>query len=242
MQYFSAKELKENRDKVKERMTKFNGPTIRHGFGLRVFEKYAGSDKNSAILDCGTAAGGFIEDLHRSGFKNLYGLDIDNYLAAGKEKLLKEFKTVDLSFDKIPWPDNFFKVLTAWCLVPHLENPYNFFREAFRVLDKDGLLIVSLINVASPPNRKYFKKHGNFPAYHKKNNHIAILTPAVFEKTALKYFDFVGREYFITPRIFNGIQGRLRKFSYNLSSHSAKLKTYLENRWGAKEIDILMKK
>lgn len=241
MQYLSPEEIRSQRDQVKERLIQYTGPTIRHGFGRAVFEKYAGQNKNIAVLDCGAASGGFLKDIAGAGFNNLYAVDIDDYLNLDTKKIVKEFKAADLSFDKLPWPDGFFDVLTGWCLIPHLENPHHFIREAYRTLKPGGLLIISLINVASPPNRGYFAAHGDFPAYHERNNHIAIITPAIFKKTILKYFTLVGTEYFITPRIFSGWRGSIRKILMAVAKKLGR-QTALENRWGAKAVYILQKK
>lgn len=248
MEYFSPKELKINRGAIKERLGKYTGPTIRHKAGIRILESYynkllsPSTHKSEVkILDCGTAGGGFVKDLHETGFGNMYGLDVDEYLPHERRKLLKEFKTADLSFDPIPWPDNTFNIVTAWCVLPHLENPHNFVREVYRTLVPGGLFIMSLVNISSKPNRKYFLRHGEFPSYHKRNNHITLFTPAIFEKTILKYFDLVGKEYFITPRIFDGWHGRIRKLGRHLFSYSDYLSAVLEDRWGAKAVYILRK-
>lgn len=249
MEYFNPKELKVNREVIKKRLEKYTGPTVRHKSGIGVlksyYDKLLGSLVNkleTKILDCGTAGGGFVQDLHEAGFSNLYGLDIDEYMSLEKRRLLKEFKTADLSFDPIPWPDNFFNIITAWCVLPHLENPHNFIREIYRAIVPGGLFIMSLVNISSKPNRKYFLKHGEFPSYHRKNNHITLFTPAIFEKTVLKYFDLAGKEYFITPRIFDGWRGRIRKLGRRLFSYSDYLSAALEDRWGAKAIYVLKKK
>lgn len=169
-------------------------------------------------------------------------MDIDDYIDPEYKKILKEFKTADLSYDKLPWQDNFFDLLTAWCLVPHLENPFNFIREAHRVLKTSGMLIFSSINVTSPSHKKYFYKTGDFPGYHERNNHISVITPAIFKKTILRYFDLVGTEYFITPRIFDGFRGRIRRVVYDLFAKVPRLKLWLDQRWGAKIFYILKKK
>lgn len=248
MEYFNPKELKDNRETIKKRLSGYSGPTIRHKSGIGILESYyrrllSLSVKKSEvkILDCGTAGGGFIKDLREAGFSNLYGLDIDEYLPRERQDLLKEFKIADLSFEPVPWLDDTFDIITAWCVLPHLENPHNFVREARRVLVPGGLFIISLVNIGSKPNRKYFFKHGEFPSYHKRNNHITLFTPAIFEKTILKYFDLAGKEYFITPRIFSGWRGRARSLARRLVSFSNYLSAVLEDRWGAKVIFILRK-
>ena len=244
MQYLDPETIKKS-DAVKERLKEFSGPSVRWGRTLEVVNKFSPrffKDRDIKILDCGTASGRFIQDLYNAGYPNLYGIDIDDYLNNEAKQLLKEFKTVDLSYEKLPWPDNSFDILTAWCLVPHLENPHNFIREAYRALKDGGLLIFSSINVTSPPNKKYFLQHGDFPGYHERNNHIAILTPAVFKKTILRYFNLVGTEYFISPSTFQGWRGAIRRMIHAVCSYNEWLKIKLEERWGPKICYVLQKK
>ena len=244
MEYLNPKEIIASQKSIKEKLSKFVGPTIRHKSGIKFFSKYVGNIKKDVnVLDCGIASGGFAKDLYEAGYKNIYGVDIDNYLSPDNKPLIKEFKTADLSFDKIPWPDNSFKVVTAWCVLPHLENPHNFVREAHRVLESGGLYIISLVNIFSWPNRKYFLIHKEFPSYHVNNNHITLFTPAILKKTVLKYFDLVGTEYFITPRIFYGLRGYIRKYLLSaLYFVSQSMGDSLRARWGAKIVYILRKR
>ncbi|MEK7564690.1 MAG: class I SAM-dependent methyltransferase [Patescibacteria group bacterium] len=251
MEYLNPEEIITSRKNIKEKLSKFVGPTIRHKSGIKFFSKYADIflvqynhlKEDIKVLDCGVAGGGFAKDLYEAGYKNIYGVDIDDYLSPDNRPLIKEFKTADLSFDKIPWPDSYFKVVTAWCVLPHLENPHNFIRETYRVLEPGGLYIISLVNIISWPNRKYFMIHKEFPSYHASNNHITLFTPAIFKKTILKYFDLVGTEYFITPRIFYGFKGNIRKYVLNfLYFLNNSLGELLYARWGAKIVYILKKK
>lgn len=242
MDYLDAQSVRKSK-KIRERIKEFAGPAVRHGFALMVVKKYAKQiNDDPKILDCGTARGQFFADLAGAGFGNLYGVDIDDYLQPDKKKLAKEFKIADLSFEKIPWGDEFFDLLTGWCLMPHLENPFNFIREAYRVLKPNGLLMYSTVNVASPSHRKYFYEHGDLPGYHERNNHISIITPAIFKKAVLRYFDVLGTEYFITPRIFNGLRGGIRKIAYSFCGKFPRLKLLLDKRWGAKIFYVLRKK
>ncbi len=244
MKYLTKEEIMVNPE-VKERLSGFSGPAVKFGFALDLFNAYKKkyfADRQVNILDCGTASGGFIRALHGVGYRNLYSVDIDNYLAPDAVLLLKEFKTADLSFEKLSWPDGFFDILTGWCLVPHLENPHNFLREASRVLKPSGLLIISLINITSRPNRRYFLKHGDFPGYHENNNHISLLTPAIFQKTVLRYFNLVGTEYFINPRVFKGFKGNIRHYIYDIAGRIPAFRSWLNERWGPKIVYIFKKK
>ncbi len=245
MDYFRPEEIKDSQS-VKARNREFVGPAVRHGFSIDVVKKWMARENLAPaelnVLDCGTASGKFFFDLKEAGFHNLYGVDIDDYLQPEAKKIAKEFKTADLSYEKLPWTDNFFNLITAWCVVPHLENPHNFIREAHRVLKPNGLLIYSAINITSPSHRNYFRMHGDLPGYHERNNHIAILTPAIFTKTVLRYFDCIGTEYFINPRIFEGMKGAIRKVLYGIAGRHPFLKEKLDQRWGPKIVYVLKKK
>ena len=244
MKYLTKEEIMAS-EAVKDRLANFSGPAVKFGFSIEVFDRYKKKyfpGRDVKVLDCGVASGGFIKNLNDAGYHDLFGVDIDNYLSPDAAKLLKEFKVSDLSFNKIDWPDNFFDILTGWCLVPHLENPHNFIREAYRVTRRDGLLIISMINIISRPNRRYFLKHGDFPGYHVRNNHISLLTPAIFQKTILRYFDLVGTEYFIHPRVFTGIKGAIRRIIYGIAGKFRPFRTWLSARWGPKIIYVLKKK
>lgn len=244
MRYLTKEELYINQ-KAKDRLGNFSGPAVKFGFSIELFNRYAKKYFTGwaiKILDCGVAGGGFIKDLYQAGYRNLYGVDLDNYLTPEVAKLFTEFKDADLSFDKVTWPDGFFDILTAWCLIPHLENPHNFIREAYRLLQPNGLLIFSTVNITSRPNRRYFLHHRDFPGYHENNNHISLLTPAIFQKTILRYFELIGQEYFINPRVFTGLRGGLRKITYDLSGKLPSVRHWLNERWGPKIVYILKKR
>ena len=245
MKYFDPESIKSSQA-IKNRLQEFSGPTVRKGRALEILNDYAArffsGRKDMKILDCGTASGRFVEDLRGAGSQNIYGIEIDDYLGAPVKSLLKDFKTADLSFKPLPWDSGFFDILTGWCLVPHLENPHNFIREAYRALNRNGLLIFSSINITSPSHRKYFFKTGNFPVYHEQNNNINLFTPAIFQKTVLRYFELVGTEHFIAPSTFLGWKGTLRRFVYDLTKGNKMLRSKLDERWGPKIVYILQKK
>jgi 2-polyprenyl-3-methyl-5-hydroxy-6-metoxy-1,4-benzoquinol methylase len=242
--YLSPEEILEDKE-TKDKLSRWVSPSIRAGFSLNVVNKYAENnfkDKNIKILDVGTASGSFTKELSDAGYNNLYGLDIDDYVQPENKKLLNDFKKADLSYDKIPYSDDFFDVITAWCVVPHLENPHNFIREAHRVLRRGRLLMITLINITSPSHRKYFSKHGDFPGFHERNNHIALFTNAIFKKTVLKYFNLIGKEYLTSPSVFTrGLKGKFRNIFYKIISKNKWLKSKIDERWGSKVAYILRK-
>ena len=194
------------------------------------------------ILDTGTSSGSFCNMLATEGFREIYAVDIDDYrsddvLAAD---VIKEFKTADLSTDMLPWPDDFFDAITGWCIVPHLENPHHFIREAHRTLKKKGYLFMSMPHVTSLFARKRFFRHGEIERYSAENDHIAILTPALVQKTILKYFDLAEIAYFIDiEKIARGRFGWLKKLALTKDWHYRKA---FEKLYGHNIVYVLTKR
>ena len=99
------------------------------------------------ILDVGCATGRLLEALTLAGAKNLYGTDIaPNILEKVKEKAKKlnvdiDLKVADVEFN-IPWKDNCFDVVALTGVYHHFINPLKALGEIFRVLKKNGRLII----------------------------------------------------------------------------------------------------
>lgn len=246
MRYFTAEELRnKNREEAISKLSNLAGKNVRYSLAINVFREYAGKfnfTPSTKILDLGTAAGEFLFQLYNDGYQNLYAHDIDDYLSTERKKIVKEYKFADLSTEKLPWPDNSFDVVTAWCVLPHLENPFYAAREIQRVLKKDGVFIFTALHLASKASIDYFKKYKNFGSYRETNNHIALLPDSVVKKTLLKFFDLKGTDYLVIPKIFAGWRGKIRKILFTLSSKNPKWHAALRKRWGYNICYILQKR
>ena len=248
MRYLTAEELKKHfKDEAQGILEKCVGKSVRDLFAIKVFISYYHKffeDKILPILDLGPASGGFASQIYKEGYTNICGVDVDNYLSTQNKTLFKEFKTADLSWDRLPWPDNNFKVVTAWCVLPHIENPFHCLREIYRVLDPDGLFIFTTPHLTSKPSMDYFRVKQDFGSYRASNNHIILFPRGVVEKTVLKYFDLVDIEYHVRPKIFlRGIQGKFRELIYKTAQAvSPKLKKLIQKRWSYNIVYILKKK
>ena len=205
MEYLTKEELKtSHRNSASQQLSSHIGKNIKYQFTLQIFQKYArlrNINTSARILDLGTASGAFLQQLYDNGYQNLYAHDIDDYLPAERKKIIKEYKFADLSAEKLPWPDNSFDAVTAWCVLPHLENPFYAAREIQRVLKKDGVFIFTALHLASKASIDYFKKNKNFGSYKETNNHISLLPDSVVQKTMLKFFDLVDVDYLVIPKI-----------------------------------------
>jgi SAM-dependent methyltransferase len=101
------------------------------------------------VLDVGCATGGFLEYLHKQGFKHLYGIEII-------EDYVKLHCNVEQgSAESIPFEDNTIDLLVLDQVLEHLVDPVKAFREAKRVLVDDGLLCIGVPDAARY-NETYF--------------------------------------------------------------------------------------
>lgn len=222
MRYFTPDEMKNTfKDEVSDTISHTIGKNVQHGFAEEIFLEYARKlpiIKDAKILDLGTAKGEFLHQLSEAGFTNLYAHDIGDYLPADARHLVREFKTADLNTDKLPWLDNTFDVVTAWCIIPHLENPFFCGREVGRVLKPGGMFIFTTPYLFSKPAIKTFLRTRNFGRFNLENNHIAVLTENVLKKTVFKGFDLISTEFFVHPKIFKGLRGELRNIYLRLAT------------------------
>ncbi|MEK7078173.1 MAG: class I SAM-dependent methyltransferase [Patescibacteria group bacterium] len=235
MRYFTADEIKNtNRKEVTEVLKGCAGKNVKYYFGIKVFKKYSDFaliTHDAKILDLGTASGAFTKQLYNLGYKNIFAHDIDNYLPNEVKEIVKEYKLSDLSTEKNPWDDNFFDAITAWCVLPHLENPFHCARELWRVLKPGGIFMFTTPHILSKPSMAFFLKKKYFAGYRPTNNHIALLPLSILEKTIFRGFELIGIEYLVTPKVNRGAKGKLRKLLIDLSKYNKWLKKFLEKRW-----------
>jgi len=106
------------------------------------------------LLDCGCGYGGLTTFVaNYLGIREVYGIDIDEKrLLVARSKGVKTWK-VDLNFEKIPVPDEFFDIVTSFGVLEHLVYFDNFFIESLRILRKGGYLLIAMPNLGSYINR-----------------------------------------------------------------------------------------
>jgi len=81
--------------------------------------------------------------------ENIYGVDIaEVILKKAREKGIKTFK-VDMNYEKLPFPNEYFDFISAVDVIEHLVNTDNFLGEIQRTLKTNGLLLVSTPNLGS---------------------------------------------------------------------------------------------
>jgi SAM-dependent methyltransferase len=107
--------------------------------------------KDSKILDAPCGAAAFSNAVSEMGFQ-VFGSDIDP--AAGRS-LAERFRKADLNVG-LPWDDGTFDVACSIEGIEHLENPYQYLRELYRVLRPGGYLILTTPNIISLRSRVRF--------------------------------------------------------------------------------------
>lgn len=96
---------------------------IKEKRALEIFKKYI-HNKNAKILDVGSGDGLFGYMLNENGYSKI-------------DEIPNEEHT-DISFQKIKSKSEHYDVITAWEVLEHLENPWNFVRESYRILRGGG--------------------------------------------------------------------------------------------------------
>ena len=96
-----------------------------------------------SILDLGCGQGQLLKRLRDAGAQDLTGCDGYHYPELDTQGI--RFVQADLQ-KEFPFADNSFSAVSAIEVIEHLENPWHFVREIFRVLKPGGLALVSTPN------------------------------------------------------------------------------------------------
>lgn len=152
-------------------------------------------DKNLSIVDIGAGNGALISALRKLDFSNISALDFDNYLKFNDEV---PFYKIDLSKENIPLASNSVDIITCIQVIEHIENPWHFVREAYRVLKQNGILLISFPTSKDVFSRFKFLLRGDVHSYTEKNNHISFFTNAIQNKL-FKNFKILDEKFTLTP-------------------------------------------
>jgi ubiquinone/menaquinone biosynthesis C-methylase UbiE len=112
-----------------------------------VLREISSNDFSIRILDIGCATGRLLYKLADHGYTNLSGVDLAPRIIEVAQNKLSDFKinlnlkTAD-SEDNLPWLDNSFDVVTLTGVIHHFYRLYDALKEAMRVLDQKGKLII----------------------------------------------------------------------------------------------------
>jgi SAM-dependent methyltransferase len=114
--------------------------------GLSKRRKFVSSIKGEGkLLDLGCATGNFMRAMQISPDWELFGVEINEHAAkiARQEFLLNVFHG---ELEQANFPNDYFDVVTLWDVLEHLPDPQFTLSEIYRVLKKDGVLILRIPN------------------------------------------------------------------------------------------------
>ncbi len=140
--------------------------------------------KGKKMLEIGSGRGDFSNNFHKLGVK-IYSIDIN---IRSKEYLNSEiyFNKCDIENEKLPFEKEFFDVIYSKSVLEHLVKSDNFFKEAKRVLKKNGLLITY-----TPDWETQFKN------FYDDETHVKPYTLISLKQAHLKHgFNFLSGEKF----------------------------------------------
>jgi len=110
--------------------------------------------RSARVLDCAAGTGAWLERLRRAGYEASWGIDQDQRQYAG----ISPFVRADLDGNfaqaiREGFGTGQYDLITAIEIIEHLENPSHFLRECRRLIDGNGLLLLTSPNLDSPPAR-----------------------------------------------------------------------------------------
>lgn len=93
------------------------------------------------ILDLGCGIGRYSRMLKKQGWQT-FGVDINAFVCEYAQKKLNLDNIFCGDLIQANYPDKYFDVVTLWSSVNHIYNPLEIFKEAHRILKKDGMIVL----------------------------------------------------------------------------------------------------
>src|SRR3989344_5688687 len=174
MKYIVSNELKEKQIHNDE-ITKMVPWIILDGSFGRVLQTNfpkAGRERRS-ILDIGCGGGSTLVAA-QDHFGTFSGVDIVDERRSDLP-IRVDFSKVDLNFEKLPFSDSCFDMVTAFQTIEHLENPFFIMREVKRVLKPGGFFMLSVPNPYHLSFKLKYLLTSNMPPWTEANNHLIFL-------------------------------------------------------------------
>ncbi len=137
-----------------------------HYLEVPAVTKLFGNVKNKKVLDCGCASGTHSKILVKKG-AIVTGLDVsEEMIKAAKEKCHPpNAKFVVGDIQKLPFPKNSFDLVFYGLSVHYVKDLNSVFTEAYRVLKKNGRIILSTNNPTMNNHKKLFYKNKKYYIY-----------------------------------------------------------------------------
>jgi 2-polyprenyl-3-methyl-5-hydroxy-6-metoxy-1,4-benzoquinol methylase len=99
------------------------------------------------VLDIPCGAGAFTQRMLLQD-KEVYSADIENILMVDNPR----FSIADMNHE-LPFEEGFFDAIACIDGIEHLERPFDFVRECYRILNRGGHLVISTPNISALRSR-----------------------------------------------------------------------------------------
>ncbi len=128
-----------------------------HRAVLRAIENVALQDLTGAHLDIGSGTGELLRLVGARYSLQSFACDYTDRLM---EPAAQKVDIVDLNREPLPYPDNHFALVTCIETIEHVENFRELIREIYRVLEADGVAVISTPNILNLRSRLRFLSSG----------------------------------------------------------------------------------
>lgn len=203
-------------------MPVFEPPTVKYPHQKILWLLRDRGIQASRYLDLGCGSGDFtLEVADTVGARTVCAIDENESSLGTTPQERIDFSKVNLNHEKLPYPSDYFDLVSIVEVVEHLINTNNALLEAFRVTKKDGYFIVSTPNLANWRNRLLLLV-GRYPhmlSLPHEDGHIRLYTAqalsARLEHTGFRIVDRAGTptRFECAPAgIYYGILGRIDGF------------------------------
>lgn len=118
--------------------------------------------KSNKLLDVG-CSNGLIKFFIQNRVKKIYGIDNDKKALIKAKRKGLIVRKVNLEKDIIPYPSNYFDVVTCLDVVEHIRDPDLLIKKIYKVTKKNGLLIISTPNIRFTDHLIKLIVKGTFP-------------------------------------------------------------------------------
>ncbi|MFT4497737.1 class I SAM-dependent methyltransferase [Bacillus cereus] len=101
--------------------------------------------QNKQIIDIGCGGGIYTKELALMGAKNVVGLDFSKEILQAAKENCNNFSNISFihgDAHNIPYPNETFDIVISRAVIHHLQDIPTFLREASRILNKNGVLIL----------------------------------------------------------------------------------------------------
>jgi len=116
----------------------------------RIIKAYIPPQKNVKILDMGCGLGGFLAVCKDEEIQAM-GIEIDPYAAKIAKLRAGDKKSILLgNCEDMPFPNKSFDLAVSITVIEHVKNPTKYLGEAYRILRKNGKLIIFAPNYLFP--------------------------------------------------------------------------------------------